>query len=166
MPTDLISVPATRRAAIEALAPELIAGRRVAISTHLNADGDGCGSESALARLLAARGLVPRIVNPTPWPDMFDFLLGDDVDDRTSRGSKALRDIDLLIVLDIIDVKRLGNLTETVRALTVPKLLIDHHQPSDDPVGPMILSDTTACATAELVFDLAVVMGWEITPAI
>jgi len=166
MTTDLLSVPSNRRAAIERLAVELTPGRKVAITTHLNADGDGCGSESALARLLAAHGLTPWIVNPTPWPDMFDFLLGDDVDDRTSRGSKALRGIDLLVVLDISDVKRLGVLTESVRALTVPKLVIDHHQPSDDPVGPMILSDTTACATAELVFDLAVVMGWEITPAI
>jgi len=166
MTTDLLSVPSNRRAAIERLAVELTPGRKVAITTHLNADGDGCGSESALARLLAAHGLTPWIVNPTPWPDMFDFLLGDDVDDRTSRGSKALRGIDLLVVLDISDVKRLGVLTESVRALTVPKLVIDHHQPSDDPVGPMILSDTTACATAELVFDLAVVMRWEITPAI
>ena len=166
MPTDLISVPAARRTAIETLAPELIPGRRVAISTHLNADGDGCGSESALARLLAARGLVPRIVNPTPWPEMFDFLLGDDVDDRTSRGSKALRDIDLLVVLDISDVKRLGNLTETVRALTVPKLVIDHHEPSDDPAGALTVTDTAACATAELVYDLATVLGWQITPAV
>ena len=166
MPTDLISVPGSRRAAIERLAPELIVGRRVAISTHLNADGDGCGSESALARLLAAQGLAPRIVNPTPWPDMFDFLLGEDVDDQTSRGSKALRDIDLLIVLDISDVRRLGNLTETVRALTVPKLVIDHHQPSDDPAGTLTVADTAACATAELVYDLATVLGWEVTPAV
>lgn len=166
MPTDLISVPAARRAAIERLAPELVAGRRVAISTHLNADGDGCGSESGLARLLAAQGLVPRIVNPTPWPDMFDFLLAGDLDDQTSRGSKALRDIDLLIVLDISDVKRLGNLTETVRALTIPKLVIDHHEPSSDPAGSVVVSDTSACATAELVYDLAIVLGWEITPAV
>ena len=166
MTTDLLTVPPNRRAAIEQIAAELTPGRKVAISTHLNADGDGCGSESALARLLAARGLTPWIVNPTPWPDMFDFLLGDDVDDRTSRGSKALRGIDLLIVLDISDVKRLGVLTESVRALTVPKLVIDHHQPSDDPAGTLIVSDTTACATAELVYDLAVVMGWEITPAV
>ena len=166
MTTDLISVPPARRAAIEQLASEWTAGRKVAISTHLNADGDGCGSESALARLLTGQGLTPWIVNPTPWPDMFEFLLGDDVDDRTSRGSKALRGIDLLVVLDISDVKRLGTLTESVRALTVPKLVIDHHQPSDDPVGPMIVSDTSACATAELVYDLATVMGWEITPAV
>ena len=166
MPTDLLAVPPTRRAAIQGLASELVAGRRVAISTHLNADGDGCGSESALARLLARQGLTPRIVNPTPWPDMFDFLLGDDVDDQTPRGSKALRDIELLVVLDISDVKRLGSLADAVRALTVPKLVIDHHEPSADPAGTIIVSDTAACATAELVYDVAIVMGWEITPQV
>jgi phosphoesterase RecJ-like protein len=166
MPTDLLAVPANRRAAIERLATELVPGRRVAISTHLNADGDGCGSESAMSRMLAEHGLIPRIVNPTPWPDMYDFLLGEGVDDQTARGSKALRDIDLLIVLDISDVKRLGNLTESVRALGVPKLVIDHHIDSDDPAGTLVLSDTAACATAELVYDFAIVMGWEITPAV
>jgi phosphoesterase RecJ-like protein len=166
MSTDLLTVPAARRAAIEVLARELVPGRRVAISTHLNADGDGCGSESALSRLLVAHGLVPRIVNPTPWPEMYEFLLGEGVDDQTSRGARALRDIDLLIVLDISDVKRLGNLTESVRALAVPKVVIDHHLDSGDPAGNILLSDTTACATAELVYDVAAVLGWEITPAI
>jgi phosphoesterase RecJ-like protein len=164
--TDLLAVPAPRRAAIEALAPHFVAGRRVALSTHMNADGDGCGSETALARLLAAQGLAPRIVNPTPWPEMFDFLLGSDVVDQTAKGSRALRDIDLLVVLDISDVKRLGNLADSVRALDVPKLVIDHHLPSDDPAGREAVSDTTACATAELVYDLAIVLGWEITPDI
>ena len=163
---DLLTVPPARRASIEAFASEFVPGRRVAISTHLNADGDGCGSESALARLLAAQGLMPRIVNPTPWPDMFGFLLGSDIIDNTPRGSKALRDIDLFIVLDISDVKRLGNITESVRALSVPKIVIDHHIGSDDPAGTLGVADTTACATAELVYDVAVVLGWDITPAI
>lgn len=166
MSTDLLTVPAARRAAIEALAVELVPGRRVALSTHMNADGDGCGSESALARLLSAHGLHPRIVNPTPWPEMFDFLLGDDLDDQTRRGSKALRDIDLLIVLDISDVTRLGVLAESVRALMVPKLVIDHHIDSDDPAGSIVVSDTTACATSELVYDIAVVMDGTITATI
>ena len=164
MTIDLLTVPAARRAAILEFAPELIAGRRVALSTHLNADGDGCGSESALARLLVAHGLDVRVVNPTPWPEMFDFLLGDTFANMTSKGSKALKDIDLLIVLDISDVKRLGHLTDSVRALSVPKLVIDHHVASDDPAGPRGVSDTTACATAELVYDIAQVLEWEITP--
>ena len=166
MSTDLLSVPPARRTAIQALAPELQAGRRVALSTHMNADGDGCGSEAALARMLRAQGLQPRIVNPTPWPEMFAFLLGDGVDDQTERGARALKDVDLLIVLDISDVKRLGVLAEPVRALGVPKLVIDHHIDSDDPAGTIVLRDVAACATAELVYDLADVLQWELTPAI
>jgi phosphoesterase RecJ-like protein len=52
-------------------------------------------------------------------------------------------------------VKRLGALTETVRRLTVPRIVIDHHVPSDDPAGDIILADSAACATGELVFDFA-----------
>jgi len=164
--TDYLAIPESRVAAIHALDRELIRGRRVALSTHMNADGDGCGSEAAFARLLAQRGLDVRIVNPTPWPDLFDFLLGDDVKNETKKGAAALRDIDLLIVLDISDVKRLGGLADAVRALNVPKLVIDHHIASDDPAGDVIFTDTTACATGELVYDLARTLGFEITPEI
>ena len=58
MPIDLLTVPASRRRAIESFAHEFVEGRKVALSTHLNADGDGCGSESALATLLAAQGMA------------------------------------------------------------------------------------------------------------
>ena len=132
----------------------------------MNADGDGCGSETALARLLAQRGLDVRIVNPTPWPSLFDFLLEGDVSDDTSRAAKALSNADLLIVLDISDVKRLGNLTDAVRAMRVPKLVIDHHIASEDPAGDVVFTDTSACATGELVYDLACELGLEITPRV
>lgn len=163
---EFLTIPEPRRAAIHQLDREFVPGRKVALSTHMNADGDGCGSETALARMLMQRGLDVRIVNPTPWPDLFDYLLGDDVKDMTSKGSAALKDVDLLIVLDISDVKRLGNLTESVRKLDVPKLVIDHHIASDDPAGNIILTDVSACATGELVYDLGCTLGFEITPQI
>jgi len=163
---DFLAIPEARRAAIQQLDRELIPGRRVALSTHMNADGDGCGSEAALARMLTARGLDVRIVNPTPWPPLFDFLLGDGVRDESKRGTAALRDIDLLVVLDISEVTRLGVLTDSVRALGVPKLVIDHHIASSDPAGTIVLTDVDACATGELVYDLACVLGFEITPEI
>jgi len=163
---EYLAVPEARRAAIARLEPELRPGRKVAISTHMNADGDGCGSETALARLLIQRGMNVRIVNPTPWPALFDFLLGDDVRDDSARGAAALKDIDLLIVLDISDVKRLGNLTDAVRALTVPTIVIDHHIASNDPAGNVILTDISACATGELVYDLAHTLALDVTPAI
>ncbi|MGH9422660.1 MAG: DHH family phosphoesterase, partial [Thermoanaerobaculia bacterium] len=132
--------------------------------THINADGDGCGSEAALARILATMGMTVKIVNPTPWPETYEFLLDDDVVDATSEGSSALKKADLLVVLDISDVKRLGNLADTVRALKIPKIVIDHHIPSDEPPGDQMLADTTACATGELIYDLSSVIGAELTP--
>jgi phosphoesterase RecJ-like protein len=163
---DLLSVPQQRRESIERLAQELRAGRSVAISTHINADGDGCGSETALSRLLGQMGIRSKIVNPTPWPEMYKFLLGDDVKDSSDMGAKGLKDADVLVVLDISDVKRLGVLAEAVRRLTIPKLVIDHHLPSDEPPSTLIVTDTTACATGELIFDFAAVMDLKITPDI
>lgn len=163
---DYLSISPERRAGIQQLARELVSGRRIGISTHMNADGDGCGSETALARLLAQRGLQSRIVNPTPWPSLFDFMLGGAAVDETERGAAALAGIDLLVVVDISDVKRLGNLADTVRRLTIPKLVIDHHVGSDEPAGDIVLADTSACATGELVYDLACELDLEITPEI
>lgn len=168
MVPDLLNVPAHRREAIERLARELRAGRSIVLSTHINSDGDGCGSETALARLLAQRGMTVTIVNPTPWPATFDFLRGDDlrIVEVSEGGADVMRAADVIIVLDIADLRRLGRLADVVRAATVPKLVIDHHVASDDPPSREIFSDTSACATGELVFDLAMVLGLEITPAI
>jgi phosphoesterase RecJ-like protein len=163
---DLLSVPQQRRESIERLAQELRAGRSVAISTHINADGDGCGSETALARLLGQLGIRSRIVNPTPWPEMYKFMLGSDVKDASDMGAKALKEADVLVVLDISDVKRLGVLADAVRKLTIPKLVIDHHLPSDEPPSTLLLADTAACATGELIYDFATCLGLEITPDI
>jgi len=136
------------------------------MSTHINADGDGCGSETALSRLLGQMGIRSKIVNPTPWPEMYKFLLGDDVRDASDLGAKGLKDAEVLVVLDISDVKRLGVLAETVRRLTIPKLVIDHHLPSDEPPSTMMVADTTACATGELIYDFATVLGLKVTPDI
>src|SRR5687767_4242617 len=111
-------------------------------------------------------GIESRIVNPTPWPEMYRFLLGNDVVDATDRGSKAMTEADVLVIMDISDVKRLGALADTVRKLKTPKLVIDHHLPSDEPPSTLMVTDTTACATGELVYDFATCLGLQITPDI
>jgi phosphoesterase RecJ-like protein len=164
---DYLAVPAARRESIERIAAVLASAKTVALSTHMNSDGDGCGSEIALALLLAQRGITAKIVNPTSWPTLFDFLLDDGtVTDASAKGSAALKSVDALVVLDISDVKRLGNLADSVRALNKPKVVIDHHIPSNEPPGETILADTAACATGELIYDFAATLDLEITPAI
>src|SRR2546428_2346923 len=75
MTTNEVSIPPERARAAEAVAAVLAPGRRVALTTHVNADGDGVGSEVALWHLLTARGLRATIANPTPIPERFHFLL-------------------------------------------------------------------------------------------
>ena len=161
--SDLLAIPDARRAAIERLGQELRAGRSVALSTHINSDGDGCGSEVALARLLSQLGIEARIANPTPWPGMFDFLLGSDVRNDSDDAERAIRKSDLIVVLDISDLRRLGPLGPVVRASQATKIVIDHHIPSDVAITELALCDTAACATGELIYDLAAVLDLELT---
>ena len=152
---SILDVPAHRREALRAAAARLRAGRRVVLLTHVNADGDGCGSEAAIARIVAQLGGESWILNPTPWPELYEFLLQPPLRDRSGNGPAALADADLIVILDISDTRRLGPLGGAVRAHRAPKLVIDHHVPGEDHVPATIVADTTACATGELVFDLA-----------
>src|SRR3990172_5145014 len=57
MTTNGVPVPPERARAARAVAGVLQPGTRVALTTHVNADGDGVGSEVALWHLLTQRGL-------------------------------------------------------------------------------------------------------------
>ena len=91
-------------------------------------------------------------------------MLDRGIREASGRGATGLDGIDVLVVLDISDVKRLGGLADAVRKLRVPRLVIDHHIASDDPAGDVVFTDVAACATGELVYDLACVLDLEITP--
>lgn len=138
-------------------------GQRVVLTTHVNADGDGVGSEVALWHLLTARGLTVSIVNPTPIPERFDFMMPEGAD-CTAQGMREVGRADVIVVLDISDLGRLGDLAQAVRQRGVPTVCIDHHvSPGTLPDGPRFVAPD-ASATAELIHDFAVTVGWELVP--
>lgn len=157
-------VPARRKKGARALAETLAGASRIAMTTHVNADGDGIGSEVALVHLLRALGKEAWIANPTPIPARYAFLLdGVRQQDRTAEATAALRAADLFVVLDISDLGRLGNLAATIRSRGLVTACVDHHlSPGTLPEGPRLV-DATAPATAELIYDLAHVAGWPLT---
>jgi phosphoesterase RecJ-like protein len=158
------------RSATPSVARELAAliqsGTRVCLTTHVNPDGDGLGSEVAMVHLLRALGAQVSITNPTPPPPRFGFLFTDLADaDRSRQAVKELRRADLIIMLDICDLSRLGALGDTVRERGVLVACIDHHiSPGTLPSGPCLV-DPTAAATGELIFLLARELDWRVTPA-
>jgi len=162
MPPNGLSVPPERAAAAHAIAALLKPGLHVALTTHVNADGDGVGSEVGLWHLLRARGLHPVIANPTAIPDRFGFLLPDGAD-ASDRAGREIARAEVVVVLDIADLPRLGDLATAVRERRAPVVCIDHHvSPGTLPEGPRLVAPE-ATATAELVFDLATTLGWPLS---
>jgi len=161
---DGVRVPPERTRAAQEIAAALGPGRRVALTTHVNADGDGVGSEVALWHLLTARRVPAAIANPTAIPERFAFLVPSGAD-RSDRAAKEIEAADVILVVDISDLSRLGDLAHAVRKTRVPTACIDHHvSPGSLPAGPRLVAPE-ASATAELVFDLATALDWPLTAA-
>lgn len=164
-PPGLGVVPARRRAARQ-IVDWLKPGMRVVLTTHVNADGDGAGSGVAMYHFLAQLGVQAVIANPTPFPKRYEFLL--DGIRRAEQSRHAVREVrraDAVLVLDIADLGRIGHLATAVQERGVPVGCIDHHVSNGNlPPGPRFV-DAHACATGELVYDLAAVAGWPLERA-
>ena len=141
--------------AIDSVLTALRGKETAVLTTHINGDGDGCGSEIALAAWLRELGTEAFIVNPTPVPRSFQFLIPDEswVVDSTSAEAQELCDgADVAVVLDTGEVPRIGRVRPLIDGL--PTVVIDHHPPGDRPIEGLSFRDSNACATGELVFDL------------
>ena len=155
VPSVLEPVHPERRAALGALLRRLLEARAVVLTTHVNADGDGAGSEAAVAAWLGTRGTSVHIVNPTPFPAEFRFVLGgaEVVAELGQAGTReVLEGADLLLVLDTAEPKRVGKLERWLGRLEVA--VLDHHPPSEGGITGVGLVDPAAAATGELVYDL------------
>lgn len=146
--------PSHRIPAVRKAAEALRAARRVILTTHLNADGDGTGSQVAVASWLRANGAEAWIINPTPYPDMFRFMLPEDwvVPAGSRRAEDLCEGADLAAILDTGEVPRIGRVKPLISHL--PAVVVDHHPPGEKPIGGISLRDPAASATGELVFDL------------
>jgi phosphoesterase RecJ-like protein len=160
--TSSLIIPPERSAGARQIAAVFSKGQRVALTTHVNADGDGVGSEIGLWHLLRAQGLHPLITNSTGIPDRFSFMVPSGAD-ASDHATKEIARADIIVVLDISDLGRLGDLATAVRDRGVPVVCIDHHVSQGTlPAGPRLVAPE-ATATAELVFDLATEVGWSLS---
>ncbi|MCU0254662.1 MAG: bifunctional oligoribonuclease/PAP phosphatase NrnA [Acidobacteria bacterium] len=147
---------ADERAFLELARP----GHRFVLTTHVQPDADGIGSELALAALLRARGAAVRIVNADPLPATLAFL---DVAGEVERydppaHDPALASADAIVMLDNSDPARLGALEPAVRASRARTVSIDHH-PDPDPFWSLLVLRSGVSSTAEVVFGLAGAAG-------
>ena len=108
--------PPTGRAA-RALAAVLVPGQRVCLTTHVNPDGDGLGSEAGWRTCSGPQGIdaVDHQSHPHALPVRVPVRGPARRRSHRAKAISELRRADVIVVLDISDLGRLGMLGETVR---------------------------------------------------
>ena len=128
---------------------------RFVLTTHINPDGDGIGSEIALCFYLEQLGKTVHIFNASNTPHIYKFLENDVeiCEFSAEKHSVIINDAEVLIALDIGDYSRMGSLAESVSDADLLTVSIDHH-PKIRERFDVYFTDTTVSSTAELVFAL------------
>lgn len=132
------------------------------ITTHHKPDGDAMGSSLGLYHYLKKLGHQPTVVTPNDYGSFLFFLPGEksviQYESDPQQAFSALKDCDYIFCLDFNRLSRINELGDAVRAAQQPKIMIDHHLEPED-FAQFQLHDSKAAATAELIFQLMVLMG-------
>ncbi len=129
--------------------------RRPLLISHPRPDGDTIGSALALRLALLALGKEPIVACVHPIPEAFHFLPGAE-SYRRDVDEKA--DFDLVVAVDMSDLKRTGGLYRDEWRSTHPLLVIDHHETNLN-FGDINLVEPDAAATALVMEPLITALG-------
>jgi phosphoesterase RecJ-like protein len=149
-------------ASLAEIAQELRANERFLLTTHESPDGDALGSLLAMHQILEQLGkdsVMFLAAKEFPLPVEYRFLPLEEV------FHEAPADVvdRVLVFLDCGNIDRMP--VGFLRRGEAKILNIDHHH-DNTRFGNLNLVDTDASCTAEIVFELAKLLGVEITPQI
>ncbi len=157
--------PEHREGPVQNVLRALDEAERVLLTTHMNADGDGAGCQAALASWLRNRGTEAWIVNPTPFPELFTFLLQEEdwvLKAGSAEAKRVAAQADLAVVLDTGEYSRIERVSSHLEDLST--VVVDHHPPGEDAIAGISFRDPTAAATGELVYDVLLAAGDTLAP--
>ncbi len=127
--------------------------KKFVLTTHVNPDADGLGSELAVNRFLKKLGKESIILNHSETPANHRFL-DYDGDIKTfdpEKDARHLLDADVLIALDMNNPSRLRSLEESFCKSKATKAIIDHHLEAHDFVDYQLI-DVDSAATGEIIY--------------
>ena len=143
---------------LEALNSLLNSPKNIVITTHQKPDADALGSSIALSLYLKQIGHQVKVVSPTDYPAFLNWMPENrevviyESEDR-QQAIDLINSAEIIFCLDFSSLERINNLGNIVGATKATKVLIDHHL-DPEPFADFEFSDTSAAATAEIVFDI------------
>jgi len=139
--------------------------RRIALVTHMRADGDAVGSVAALQNILRAQGRqADGILFERPGPK-YAFMLEREplLIWEQWQSRQALTASDLWIMVDTAAALQVEPLASHLASRTAPLLIIDHHRTYDITANVKI-QDDPAAATALLILEWCEACNWPLSP--
>jgi phosphoesterase RecJ-like protein len=138
---------------IEEISALLHGFRSVAITTHVNPDGDAIGSELALLHSLNLLNKKVTILNHNITPDNYLWM---DTENRIlqfdpEKHSKYFLEADGICIVDTNQPERLRSVEPFVLKSKAIKIVIDHHL-DPHPFGDYYLIDDDATSTGEIIY--------------
>jgi phosphoesterase RecJ-like protein len=126
--------------------------------SHTNPDGDAIGSLIAMGLALDALNKSITLYNESPIPSAYRFLPSVE---RIVHQIKGTNTYDTAIILDCADWQRMGKISSVISKIPVI-INIDHHI-TNTRFGNLNFIDTSACATAEIIYNLLIEMALPIS---
>ena len=121
------------------------------ITSHMNLDGDGIGSELAFYFILKKLNKNPIILNQDRLPKIYDFLPGSNKVRHLEDNCIDPKSIDVGIVLDCSNIKRIGKTYEIFKNIKTI-INIDHHN-SNENYGDLNYIDSSASSVGEIIYE-------------
>jgi phosphoesterase RecJ-like protein len=135
------------------------------LSTHINPDGDGLGSQLAFYYYLKDMGKECKIINHSPLPPHYKFLDSDKVIEQFNKDTheKYFKKVDVAIIFDIGDCKRLESVYYELKSNNSYIVSIDHH-PSKNDFFDHCFVDLSMPATGYMVWDFLMYSDYKDIP--
>ena len=129
--------------------------KTILITMHENPDGDGLGSATAMYHYLQEVEKDCRIIQVSKLPLEYYYLNEGDIIETydPDRHGKWIAKVDLVIIFDVGDFKRIRGIKDQIEHHNIATLNIDHHpHPEDHPFTHNVV-DLQAASTGDMVYD-------------
>jgi nanoRNase/pAp phosphatase (c-di-AMP/oligoRNAs hydrolase) len=147
---------------IQAIQLLLATPKKIAIIPHRSPDGDAMGSTLGLYHFLLKNNHQPMVISPNEFPDFLAWIPGSETVKIYEKDKKnctnILEEAELVFTLDFNALHRVGEMEKVLNKLTVPFIMIDHHQSPDD-YAAVTYSDTAFGSTCEMLYHFIVALG-------
>ena len=147
---------------ILALKELLATPKKIAIIPHKSPDGDAMGSTLALYHFLQKENHHATVISPNDFPNFLAWLPSSEnvliFETNKEISTQTILDAEIVFTLDFNALHRTGEMEHVLNKVTVPMVMIDHHQKPDG-YAKYTYSDTAFGSTCEMVYNFITFLG-------